>query len=300
MLVLGAAAAVAAVAAAAALPTLLHGGARTQNLGDSSPAPGRSVAGVGRSTSASPLGSLSASASASASPSTSTSPSPSGTTASASAVASTSGGRPPFRVSVLADNWDEQCGQWFLINQQPAKVPPPPSLEQTGAWASALGGIPAGHLRLQLTAQGLSSRSVVLNSVSVHVVSRAPAPKGTVYTPGSGCGGGLDPASFAVNLDQTVPFATPVPGTVGNGVTSQLLDFPFQVSATDPQVIDVDASTAGQDVSWYLVLTWSSPDGGGRFVVKDDDGRPFRTVGLTGDPAYVDNGNGWVPAQAAP
>ncbi len=288
MLALGA---VAAVAAIAAIPLALHGTGAPQDVGASSPVPGRSVTGAAGTPSASPL--VSASRSATASP---TSPAASGSPSGSASAAPTPGGPTPFRVSVLADNWDTQCGQWFLMNQQPGKVPPPPSLEQAQAWASALGGIPAGHLRLQLTAQGLGSQSVVLHAAYIHVLSRKPAPKGLAYTPADGCGGGLDPASFAVDLDRTTPATTPVAGTVGNGETSQLLNFPFQISATDPQVLDVDASTVQQDVSWYLELVWSSGGQQGRYLVNDN-GRPFRTVGLKGDPAYSYDGSKWIPTE---
>ncbi|NUP38955.1 MAG: transcriptional regulator, partial [Streptomyces sp.] len=202
------------------------------------------------------------------------------------------GGPPPFHVNVLADNWDTQCGEWFLLQQQPGKVPPPPSLDRTDAWASALGGVPAGHLRLQLTAQTDATRPIVLHALYVHVVSSRPAPKGTAYTPGSGCGGNLEPAAFAVDLDAAAPRARPVPGYVGSGTTRTLSTFPYLISATDPQVLDVDAGTAGRDVSWYLELSWSSGDRSGTVPI-DDHGRPFRTVGLRGDPAYFYDGTAW-------
>ncbi|MEZ0090226.1 helix-turn-helix domain-containing protein [Streptacidiphilus sp. EB129] len=292
-LVLGA---VAAIAAVATLPLALRGGGGTQDVGASSPAPGRSAPGaVGTATPSLPV------TSPSASPSGSSIATPSGTpSGTASSAASTTPGGvdadsapPPVQVNVLADNWDTQCGQWFLMAQQPGKVPhPPQSLEQTGAWASALGGIPAGHLRLQLTAQGLTGQSVVLHALYVHVVSSKPAPKGIAYTPGSGCGGGLDPASFAVDLDATVPRTTPNAGYVGSGETATLSNFPYEVSTTDPQVLDVDASTVGQDVSWYLELVWSSGSRQGKLLV-DDHGRPFRTVGLQGDPGYFYDGTAW-------
>ncbi|MEY9843352.1 plasmid maintenance system antidote protein VapI [Streptacidiphilus sp. BW17] len=199
----------------------------------------------------------------------------------------------PFQVSVMSDNWDTQCDQWFLMSQAPSEVKPPPAIEATGRWASALGAVPAAHLRLQLTAQGGSSQSVVLHALYVHVVSSRPAPKGYGYTAGSGCGGGLTPASFVVELDSPDPHARAVPGYEGNNPTP-VMDFPFQTSASDPQVLDVDAHTADQDVSWYLDLLWSSGDRQGVLRV-DDHGQPFRTVGLAGDPTYFYNGSTWTP-----
>ncbi|MEU6283169.1 helix-turn-helix domain-containing protein [Streptomyces sp. NPDC047028] len=201
-------------------------------------------------------------------------------------------GAPPVAVSVLSDNWDTQCGQWFALPQSPDKVPPPPSLQETNAWAAALGGIPGGHLRLQLTAQSLHGQPVVLHALYVRVVSSAPAPKQNGYTPGSGCGGGLTPASFAVDLDVPVPRAKPAPG-LDVARKTPTSNFPYQISTHDPQVLDVDAHTSDRVVSWYLQLVWSCGDRQGTLRV-DDHGRPFRTAGLKGDPAYFYDGSAWA------
>ncbi|WP_328466215.1 helix-turn-helix domain-containing protein [Streptomyces sp. NBC_00448] len=201
---------------------------------------------------------------------------------------------PPVQVTVLSDNWDTQCGQWFLLRQPPGKVPPPPSLQQDDAWAGALGGVPAGDLRLQVTAQSVSGQPVVLHALYVRVVSSTAAPKGNGYTPGSGCGGGLEPASFSVDLDTTAPRARPVRGYVDDGSTPVLSTFPFQI-ARDSQVLDVDAHTSDRDVSWYLELLWSCGDRQGTLRV-DDHGKPFRTVGLKNDPTYFYDGSAWSPS----
>ncbi|WP_042428612.1 helix-turn-helix domain-containing protein [Streptacidiphilus anmyonensis] len=300
VLVLSTVAAVAGLATVAALPVALHGGGAgggAQNTGATTPLALRASTGAAGATGATGPSGPPPDASATASASSSGSPSSANGTPSTSASAGggqsgAGNGQPLISVNVLADNWDMQCGQWFLMQQQPGKVPPPPSLEQTGAWASALGGVPGGHLRLQLTVQSTNGQPVVLHALFVHVISSKPAPKGNAFTPGSGCGGGLDPASFAVNLDQPVPRTTPVAGYVGNGVTATVTNFPYQVSAGDPQVLDVDASTVGRDVSWYLELSWSSGDRQGQLPITSQ-GRPFRTVGLQGDPAYFYDGTAW-------
>ncbi|MFJ4668001.1 helix-turn-helix domain-containing protein [Kitasatospora purpeofusca] len=200
----------------------------------------------------------------------------------------------PFHVNVLTDNWGSPCGQWLVSAQPPGTTPAPPTGRRTDAWAAAQHAVPGGHLRLQLTAQGAEDKPVVLHALYVQVVSTRPAPKSNAYMMGSGCGGALTPAAFAVDLDATAPRSVPVPAMEGNrkGRTS---DFPFRVSSTDPQVLNVDASTAGQDVSWYLEVVWSSGDRQGTFLVNDH-GRPFRTVGLRGTPGYfwADDTRGWT------
>jgi hypothetical protein len=286
-LVVGAAVAIAAVAV---LPAVLHGrggGARDDGSASPLPAAHTRTPGPARTTT---------------NPPATTPPAPAATapatTAPATTAAAPGTGPAPFSVNVMADNWNAQCGAWFRMPQQPGKVPPPPSLEQTNAWAAALGGVPAGHLRLELTAQSGAAQPVVLHALYVHVVSSTPAAKGNVYTPGSGCGGPLAPAYFAVDLDAATPRTTPVRGLAPDGLTQTLSTFPYRISATDdPQVLDVDATTADRDVSWYLELAWSSGARSGKVTV-DDHGRPFRTLGLKGDPAYFYDGEAWAPTSA--
>ncbi|MFE6871246.1 helix-turn-helix domain-containing protein [Kitasatospora sp. NPDC057692] len=213
-------------------------------------------------------------------------------TPSATATAPADDTSAPFHVNVLTDNWGSPCDQWFLSPRAPGRVAAPPdTAADVDSWAAAHQAVPGGHLRLQLTAQGSGATPVVLHAVYVQVVSTRPAPKGNAYTPGSGCGGGLTPASFAVDLDAPAPRATAVPDREGTGGSTPS-NFPYRVSATDPQVVNIDAGTAAQDVSWYLDLVWSSGDRQGRLRV-DDHGRPFRTVGVRGADAYFYNGRSW-------
>ncbi|SHM95071.1 helix-turn-helix domain-containing protein [Actinacidiphila paucisporea] len=213
-------------------------------------------------------------------------------------AAPTSTAPAPLQVSVLADNWNTPCDQWFLLAQQPAKVPPPPEVRQANGWADALGGTPAGKLRLELTVQGAPGRPVVLHTLSVRETGNRPAPRGIGYTTGSGCGGALTPASFDVDLDAAAPRTKAVPGFAGKDQARVVADFPFQVTASDAQVLDVAARTADRDVSWYLEILWSCGDRQGTLRV-DDHGKPFRTVGLAGDPAYFYNGTAWEPTSVA-
>ncbi|MFI6152954.1 helix-turn-helix domain-containing protein [Kitasatospora sp. NPDC051170] len=197
----------------------------------------------------------------------------------------------PFHVSVLATDWQNPCDQWFLSPRPPGKVTPPPTMfAANDSWAAAQEAVPAGHVRLQLTALGDSSQVVVLNAILIEVVSTQPAFKGYAYTPGSGCGGGLEPSSFAVDLDSSPPRVTAVPETG----KKTALDFPFQVSKTDPQVINVNATTRSQDVSWNIVLLYTAENGRQARMTVNDHGKPFRTVGMKGVPAYFLNERTWT------
>ncbi|WP_371614106.1 helix-turn-helix domain-containing protein [Streptomyces sp. NBC_00454] len=223
--------------------------------------------------------------------------SPSATSTSTSPATAKEGASPtaPFTVNVLPDNWDSPCDQWFALDKAPGTVPPPPAGQATEGWARALDAVPAGHLRMQLTVQGTEGKAAVLHALYVHVVSGRKAPGWNAYTMGAGCGGALVPASFAVDLDEASPRARPVPGKEGERPTAST-DFPYKVSATDPQVLNIDAATLGQDVSWYLELAWSSGDRQGTTRI-DDHGRPFRTVALNAGHSYWYNANhnAWLP-----
>ncbi|MFE4513104.1 helix-turn-helix domain-containing protein [Kitasatospora sp. NPDC056783] len=216
-------------------------------------------------------------------------------TPSATASASPEEVPAPFHVTVLNNNWGSPCDQWFLSARAPSQVtlPPPPSSRVDG-WAASQRMVPAGHLRIELTAQGASADTVVLNAMYVQVVSTRPAPKWNAYTPGTGCGGGLTPASFAVDLDSPAPRAVPVPGKEGERRTGTT-NFPYKITNSDPQVIDVDATTRSQDVSWFLELVWSDGTQKGTLRVDAGDHQPFRTVGRHGAPAYSHNGTTWAP-----
>ena len=93
--------------------------------------------------------------------------------------------------------------------------------------------------------------------------------------------------SFTVALDAARPVVAPASGQ---------RNFPFSVSESDPEVYYITADASAYDVSWYLELKWSSGSRSGTLTV-DDKGRPFRTSGNDGRPAYEFplGGDGWVP-----
>lgn len=75
--------------------------------------------------------------------------------------------------------------------------------------------------------------------------------------------------------------------------------FPYRVSAEDPEVLLVDATTQTYDARWYLELDWSSQGRTGTIRI-DDHGRPFRTSSIKGLPHYwfgTDDAGAraWVP-----
>ncbi|MYX14563.1 helix-turn-helix domain-containing protein [Streptomyces sp. SID8374] len=193
-------------------------------------------------------------------------------------------GAPPA-VTISSYNWEEPCGQFYLVDRGPEGIDPPPPPQDRRGWARKYGGVEGGNALLQLTVQGTAREAVVLKGLFVRVVSRqAPLPW-SAYLMGNGCGSGISPQTFASDLDAGHPVVTPVPGTQDDR-TLPARPFPFKVTSEDVEVFNLDMKTTGYDVTWYLELKWSS--GGREGMLRiDDHGKPFRTSGMRGRPMYT-------------
>ncbi|MFD9328558.1 helix-turn-helix domain-containing protein [Streptomyces sp. NPDC060065] len=173
--------------------------------------------------------------------------------------------------------WDGPCSQHYLVNQKAEYVPPPPSESEARGWVTALGGVAAGEQMVALTVQGTGEATVVLDALHVRVVTKSAPLAWNDFAMGIGCGGGVETKSFAVDLDAGSPAVAAKAGQ---------RDFPYKVSESDPEVFYVFADSKAHDVSWYLELDWSSGTKKGTVRI-DDNGKPFRTSGNVGRPAYA-------------
>ncbi|MFI9121400.1 helix-turn-helix domain-containing protein [Streptomyces bikiniensis] len=191
----------------------------------------------------------------------------------------------PLRVGISSYNWDHPCGQYYLLDRDPGTVPPPPPPQDHRSWARSFGAVDGGGMRLELTATGRTADSVVINRVNVRVVGRSAALPWSAFSMGEGCGSGVTPQTFAVDLDRPQPGVRPVAGQNGD-IVVPAKDFPYKVASDDPQVLRFDVTTKAHDVSWYLEVEWSSGDRKGTIRV-DDGGRPFRTSATAGRPSYI-------------
>ncbi|MEJ8658975.1 helix-turn-helix domain-containing protein [Streptomyces sp. MS1.AVA.4] len=285
-------AAVVALAVPAAFAVSQFGGegARTDAHGKGQPGAGE-AAGAASTDAVSP--SAAASGSASASPNGSASPGGKGEGASPSDPPAKGGTQPPAgqgggvapSVGISSYNWEEPCGEFYLLDQPPEQVPPPPPPQDTRPWASALGGVSAGDMALQLTVTGNTDEAVVITDLNVRVVGRKAALPWQVYSMGEGCGSGITPQTFDIDLDHARPLAKPIAGQDGDTVVPAK-DFPYKVSTRDPQVLNLNVHTEGHEATWYLELEWSSGDRHGTIRV-DDGGKPFRTSALEGRMSYT-------------
>ncbi|MFJ9597625.1 helix-turn-helix domain-containing protein [Streptomyces virginiae] len=190
----------------------------------------------------------------------------------------------PLRAAVRSHVWAAGCDHAYLAERGPGSVPPPPVQADAPAWATAQRAVHAGSQIVEVTLHGTGGGAVVLEGLEVRVGARRTPPAWNVYQMSQGCGGGLTPAVFAVNLDAPRPLARPVAGNdAGNRLPAPA--FPMRVSADEPVVLRVEAVTTGCDCDWSLDLRWTSPAGSGTLRV-DDGGRPLRTSAATGRPVY--------------
>ncbi|WP_081241529.1 helix-turn-helix domain-containing protein [Streptomyces viridosporus] len=180
-------------------------------------------------------------------------------------------------VAVNPYKWEGPCSQHYLIDRKPEQVPPPPSEPDARGWVTALGGVAGGQQMLALTVQGTGRATVVLEELHVRVVEKSAPLAWNDFVMGVGCGGVVETTAFGVDLDAGRPALSPQAGQ---------RDFPYKVSESDPEVFHVFADARAHNVSWYLELVWSSGDQRGTVRI-DDHGKPFRTSGNTGRPAYT-------------
>ncbi|MEU0176791.1 helix-turn-helix transcriptional regulator [Streptomyces massasporeus] len=210
---------------------------------------------------------------ASASPGTGAGPGPGGTGRDNAPTSA------PLTVDTEPHAWESPCSQRYLIDLPPGRVGPPPPEQDAPGWVAANGAVPSGEQFLKLTVQGKGQETVVVKRLTVRMAGKRAPLAWNDYAmgyPGVGCGGGVPTRFFTVALDAARPGVVPEAGHA---------DFPFKVSESDPEVYYIRADASAYDVSWYLELDWSSGDRTGTLTV-DDHGRPFRTSGNNGRPAY--------------
>ncbi|MCM9078918.1 MULTISPECIES: helix-turn-helix domain-containing protein [Streptomyces] len=283
--------AVALLAAAGPEPGTPHaGGSAGPGAGSSAPAsPGAGSASAPAATGAPegtpPAGSTgSAGPAGSAEPTGAAAPAPGPPSASPPGPAPGRGPAAPLKAAVRSHVWTAGCDHAYLAERDPGSVPPPPVEADAPAWASGQHAVHAGTQIVEVTLHGTGGGAVVLEDLEVRVAARRKPPAWNVYQMSQGCGGGLTPAAFAVNLDAPRPLARPVAGNDG-GSTLPAPVFPLRVSAAEPVVLRVEAATTGCDCDWSLDLRWTGPSGSGTLRI-DDGGRPLRTSAATGRPVY--------------
>jgi hypothetical protein len=213
-------------------------------------------------------------------------------------------GDAPFRWTVQFNEDGQNCAHFAFA--KPISHVPVGTVRATGTEEGmlALGGADAGMTDVTLALQGTTDTPVVIQAIHVQLLTRTAVPAGVVTTDLNGCGAGLPPRLFQIDLDQRVPRADPQPGQVMVPVPSSTNDFtpsaqppvtfPYEISRTDVEDLIFHATTAAHRCTWLLWLDWSSQGRTGRTPVRVGT-RPFATSGTAGLPVYGYNRDGgWV------
>ncbi|MFI6083346.1 helix-turn-helix domain-containing protein [Streptomyces sp. NPDC051217] len=182
----------------------------------------------------------------------------------------------PVTVSTKPYAFEDPCTQHYLVDRPETEVPPPPNEPDAPGWVAALGAVSSDSQFIELAIQGTGSETVVLQDLNVRVVSSEAPLAWNDFATGVGCGGGVTTRAFGVDLDAGRPGVVPKGGQ---------RDFPYKVSESDPEVFHISANASARYVSWYLELEWSSGEREGTLRI-DDQGKPFRTSGAEGRPAF--------------
>jgi hypothetical protein len=174
-------------------------------------------------------------------------------------------------------------GEGWVFNKDLRQMPAPPINGDRDKWAADNGGIPASGNYIVVTLQGLNGHTVVVNSVSVNIVSRTEPPYGTLsdLTSTGGCGG-LIPYRFSLNLDANPISVTAETdqGAIGAGEVRRPVDLPHAITGSEPEVWHLAAVTETCTCEWTATLHWTS-DGKEDTTTINDHGHPFRVAAVT-------------------
>ncbi len=178
-----------------------------------------------------------------------------------------------------------QCGAGYVVPAQGQTTIP--------YTQSPAGGVAVTGTEITVTLQGLSSASVVLQSVRAEVHSRKPAVPGLFLR--SLCASEVPRRFFAIDLSTDSPAAAPRQDTPG-GRQSAPADFPLKVDPNDVEQLVIQMDSPREDVEWVLVVGWTSGTDSGELRI-DDNGKPFRSTAVTAArPWCVDQEqNVWKP-----
>jgi hypothetical protein len=166
---------------------------------------------------------------------------------------------------------------WVVPDHGQRAIPYAQGQQPAGAMLSSGGNV-------IITVQGVTGQTVVLQSMTVVVIHRAP-PMAGIYLP-VGCQGELTPRQYVLNLDSPTPRVVPQPGSIA---------FPYTITNSNPEQFVVTPDIKSGDVQWFLYLTWTSGANQGRLVL-DDSGKPFQTAATAGAKQFCNGSTGWKSA----
>lgn len=180
---------------------------------------------------------------------------------------------------------------WVIPHPVDALGPVPPVYDpdDPGAreeWVADHGGVDAEFTTAVVTVQGSDDRAVILTGLRVDVVRREPPLSGINLL--EGCGDLFAARYFEVALDEDPPDVGPsvdVRNQGGADIEPDPIDFPYTVTASDPELFSIIAWTETCYCEWTATLEWRVGEREGETLVLDA-GEPFRVSATANTPGY--------------
>lgn len=183
---------------------------------------------------------------------------------------------------------------WVFPGRAPVDHAPGTGRKKSGqTWdrsPRAFGAVIASGASVKISVTGPTDHAITLTGLRFHVLHRAGPRKGYVVNRSDGCGAAGVYRYGAVDLASPAPhWVTGVALPKESGLTA--LRFPYTVTATDVENIDVDVFTRTCTCSWTASLDWVDGDRSGTSTI-DDHGRPFEMAPNAGLKAVAWTGAG--------
>jgi len=137
-----------------------------------------------------------------------------------------------------------------------------------------------------ITVQGTGDQAVILTDLRVDVVRRQPPLAGINLQ--EACGDVFAARYFEAALDEDPPDVGPsidVRDQGGEDIPHDPIDFPYTVTASDPEQFWIIAWTESCYCEWTATLEWRVGEKVGETTVRDGD-EPFRVSATSDAPAY--------------
>ncbi|MFB6678838.1 hypothetical protein ACFCWG_41825 [Streptomyces sp. NPDC056390] len=143
-------------------------------------------------------------------------------------------------------------------------------VDRMRAWERRTGAVRAAPQGIRLALRGVGSKPITINKVEVEHKKCRPAVKGihVVFLSSH-----TAEKTFLVDLDE-VDLAATYENVQANS------DFPVKLRKGELEDVEISAVSANQDCDWVAKVTWVS-NGHTRVSTIDDQGKPFRTTGLS-------------------
>jgi hypothetical protein len=197
----------------------------------------------------------------------------------------------------------------YVIPLPPDEIDTPPGwdegLQARQRWAEELGGVTADATWVQIDIRGRSSRPVLLTDLRINMIERLAPAEGTVVDYGE-FGDVIPERYLSFSLIEDPPRLTGsyddryLHGAIPES-EAEPIDFPYQVSATEPELFYVLGHTypykpelenvEGCECVWTIELSYSDGARTGTITI-DDNGEPFRTTTRPEGAPYAASYNG--------